>query len=164
MALSESAIKRNRKSNKRKQRLAPKVRALMNPLPMSGPIGGIPEVFLDALKDPDYESGLGQSDEDDSAKKKKGYADTRQITGATKVKKDIRKKGIVNRENPKFGFRNPSDEPGYHFPYPYKSAEPTTAVRINIEKNSKGSSAKKKTKKKPRGVGIASRGYGKAMK
>jgi hypothetical protein len=97
-------------------------------------------------------------------KKKKGYADTRQITGASKVKKDIRKKGIVNRENPKFGFRNPSDPPG-HFPYPYKSAEPTKAVRINIEKNSKGSSAKKKTKKKkPRGVGIASRGYGKAMK
>tara|TARA_R110000765_G_scaffold418277_1_gene521640 strand:- start:328 stop:666 length:339 start_codon:yes stop_codon:yes gene_type:complete len=112
MALSESAIKRNRKSNKRKKRLAPKVRALMNPIPMMGPIGGIPEVFMDAFKDPDYESGLGQSDEDDSALK------------------NAAESGLMK-----------------------------------LFKNSKGSSAKKKTKKKkPKGVGIASRGYGKAMK
>ena len=65
--------------------------------------------------------------------KAKGYGDTRQITGASKVKKHIRKTGIVNRENPKFGFRHPDDPPG-HFPYPYKSAEPVKAIRINIGK------------------------------
>ena len=111
MALSESAIKRNRKSNKRKKRLAPKVRALMNPLPMSGPIGGLPEGLLDSFMDPDYESPFVQSDEDDSA-----------LKNAAEL-------GLMK-----------------------------------LFKNSKGSSAKKKTKKKPKGVGIATRGYGKAMR
>lgn len=113
MALSESAIKRNRKGNKRKQqRLGSKVKALMNlNLRPMGPVGGVSKSLLDALKDPDYESSFVQSDEDDSSLK------------------NAAESGLMKY------FKN------------------------------KGSSAKKKTKKKkPRGVGIASRGYGKAMR
>tara|TARA_R100001082_G_scaffold72584_1_gene41578 strand:+ start:5872 stop:6129 length:258 start_codon:yes stop_codon:yes gene_type:complete len=60
--------------------------------------------------------------------KAKGYADTRQATGSSIIKKNIRKHGVAD---PAFGFRNPNDPPGGYFPYPYKSAEPTKAVRIN---------------------------------
>jgi|TARA_R110000823_G_scaffold267956_2_gene387929 hypothetical protein len=51
------------------------------------------------------------------------------------------------------------------FPDGYELREADTRHAPLITFHSKGSSAKKKTKKKrPRGVGIASRGYGKAMK
>ena len=63
--------------------------------------------------------------------KAKGYADTRQATGSSIIKKNIRKHGVAD---PAFGFRNPNDPPGGYFPYPYKSAEPTKAVRRNIDK------------------------------
>ena len=117
MALSESAIKRNRQDNKRKKGLEPKVKALMNPrlMPM-GPIGGIPEGMLDILKDPDYERMYGLEDD--------------------------------RIESEQEALRNAAE-----------------AGLMGVMQRSKGSSAKKKTKKKrPRGVGCAVKGYGKAMK
>tara|TARA_R100001143_G_C3354977_1_gene131776 strand:+ start:487 stop:843 length:357 start_codon:yes stop_codon:yes gene_type:complete len=118
MALSESAIKRNRQDNKRKKGLEPKVKALMNPrlMPM-GPIGGIPEGMLDILKDPDYERMYGLEDD--------------RIESEQEALRNAAEAGLMKR----------------------------------FKKFSKGSSAKKKTKKKrPRGVGCAVKGYGKAMK
>ena len=51
------------------------------------------------------------------------------------------------------------------FPDGYELREADTREAPLITFHSKGSSAKKKTKKKrPRGVGIATKGYGKAMK
>ena len=51
------------------------------------------------------------------------------------------------------------------YPDGYELREANTKDAPLITFHSKGSSAKKKTKKKKtRGVGIASRGYGKAMK
>ena len=115
MALSESAIKRNRQANKRKrQRLGSQVKQLMNPnLRPMGPIGGGSlKVLLDSFRDPDYK-GMFELEED-------------------RIESD---QGALRNNYGKEYFKN------------------------------KGSSAKKKTKKKkPRGVGIASRGYGKAMR
>ena len=67
-------------------------------------------------------------------RKPSGYSNTRQITGASKVKRHLRMTGDNSLVTGDFGFRSPLDSTPVAYPLPYRSAEPTKAVRRNIDK------------------------------
>ena len=134
MALSESAIKRNRKSNKRKAFI--KNEAMENDRFLMGKL--VNKMVTMFGKDPVRKEAMEEGTEENTDR---SFPD-----------------GPFNRPEIGMGL-------GKVKPNPKALRKAAEAGLIGVTKNSKGSSTEKKIKKKrPRGVGCAIKGYGKAMK
>ena len=133
MALSESAIKKNKKSNKRKAFI--KNEAKENDRFTMGKI--VNKMVTMFGKDPVRTAAMQEGMEENNERSFPG--------------------GPFNR--PEIGMGLSKVKPN-----PKALREAAALGLMGATKNSKGSSAKLVKKKKPKGVGIASRGYGKAMK